>query len=81
MVFKLFILFIVTLMKLWRINETSFHVRVFSKQFLEIESMGAKVVATSTDSETSGIFQIIRKSDDPSRVRIKAPNGLFLQVL
>ncbi|XP_023772625.1 probable glucan 1,3-beta-glucosidase A [Lactuca sativa] len=65
--------------RLWRINETSFHVRVFSKQFLEIESMGAKVVATSTDSETSGIFQIIRKSDDPSRVRIKAPNGLFLQ--
>ncbi|KAI3680303.1 hypothetical protein L2E82_50529 [Cichorium intybus] len=65
--------------RLWRINETSFHVRVFNKQFLGIESNGVSLVAVSTESETSGIFQIIRKSDDPNRVRIKAPNGLFLQ--
>ncbi|KAL4557638.1 hypothetical protein LXL04_035823 [Taraxacum kok-saghyz] len=65
--------------RLWRINETSFHVRVFNKQFLGIDSMGIKLVAISTDSEKSGVFEIIRKSDDPSRVRIKAPNGLFLQ--
>ena len=66
--------------QLWRINETSFHIRVFNKQFLGLDSTGINLVATSTDSETSGIFEIIRKSDDPSRVRIKAPNGLFLQV-
>lgn len=44
-------------------------------------SDGIKVVAvvnTSTDSET---FHIIRKSDDPNRVRIKASNGFFLQVI
>ncbi|GJZ04505.1 probable glucan 1,3-beta-glucosidase A [Tanacetum coccineum] len=64
---------------LWRINETSFHIRVFNKQFLGLDSTGINLVATSTDSEKSGIFEIIRKSDDPSRVRIKAPNGLFLQ--
>ncbi|PWA46151.1 actin cross-linking, Fascin, Glycoside hydrolase [Artemisia annua] len=62
---------------LWRINETSFRMRVFNKQFLGLD--GINLVATSTDSEKSGIFEIIRKSDDPSRVRIKAPNGLFLQ--
>lgn len=65
--------------RLWRINETSFHVRVFNKQFLEIGSNGVNLVATSTDSESSGIFEIIRKADDQSRVRIKAPNGFFLQ--
>ncbi|GKB92413.1 probable glucan 1,3-beta-glucosidase A, partial [Tanacetum coccineum] len=65
--------------KLWRINETSFHIRVFNKQFLGLDSTEVNLVATSTDSEKSGIFEIIRKSDDPSRVRIKAPNGVFLQ--
>ncbi|GJW68266.1 probable glucan 1,3-beta-glucosidase A [Tanacetum coccineum] len=65
--------------KLWRINETSFHIRVFNKQFIGLDSTGVNLVATSTDSEKSGIFEIIRKSDDPSRVRIKAPNGVFLQ--
>jgi aryl-phospho-beta-D-glucosidase BglC (GH1 family) len=65
--------------RLWRINETSFHVRVFNKQFLGIDSNGINLVATSTDSENSGIFDIIRNSDTPNRVRIKAPNGLFLQ--
>ncbi|GJW64313.1 probable glucan 1,3-beta-glucosidase A [Tanacetum coccineum] len=64
---------------LWRINENSFRMRVFNKQFLGLDSTGINLVATSTDSEKSGIFEIIRKSDDPSLVRIKAPNGLFLQ--
>ncbi|GJV65207.1 probable glucan 1,3-beta-glucosidase A [Tanacetum coccineum] len=65
--------------QLWRINETSFHIRVFNKQFLGLDSTGINLVATSTDSKKSGIFEIIRKSADPRRVRIKAPNGLFLQ--
>ncbi|XP_076890777.1 putative glucan 1,3-beta-glucosidase A [Bidens hawaiensis] len=65
--------------RLWRINETSFHLRVFNKQFLGLDSTGINLVATTNDYQTSGIFEIIRKSDDPNRVRIKAPNGSFLQ--
>ncbi|KAJ0732935.1 putative glucan 1,3-beta-glucosidase [Helianthus annuus] len=65
--------------RLWRINATSFHMRVFNKQFLGLDSTGIKLVAIATDYKTSGVFEIIRKSDDPSLVRIKAPNGSFLQ--
>ncbi|PWA46152.1 actin cross-linking, Fascin, Glycoside hydrolase [Artemisia annua] len=66
--------------KLWRINGTSFHIRVFNKRFLGLDSNGVRLVAYSTDSElTSGIFEIIKKSTNSSLVRIKAPNGLFVQ--
>ncbi|XP_024970883.1 probable glucan 1,3-beta-glucosidase A [Cynara cardunculus var. scolymus] len=65
--------------RLWRIDETNFHLRVFNKEFLGLDSNGINLVAVSTNSETSGIFEIIKKSDDSSHVRIKAPNGLFLQ--
>ncbi|XP_076890801.1 putative glucan 1,3-beta-glucosidase A [Bidens hawaiensis] len=65
--------------RLWRINETSFNIRVFNQQFLGLDSTGIKLVAVSNDSQKSGVFQIIRKSDDPTRVRIKGPNGYFLQ--
>ncbi|KAK9050569.1 hypothetical protein SSX86_030462 [Deinandra increscens subsp. villosa] len=65
--------------RLWRINETSFHIRVFNKQFIGLDSTGINLVAISNDDQTSGVFEIIRNSDDPSRVRIKAPNGSFLQ--
>ncbi|GKC22414.1 probable glucan 1,3-beta-glucosidase A [Tanacetum coccineum] len=65
---------------LWRINGTSFHIRVFNKRFLGLDSNGVNLVAYSTDSElTSGIFEIIKKSTNSSLVRIKAPNGLFMQ--
>ena len=67
--------------KLWRINETTFQFRVFNKQFMGLNyatGNGIDVVAIAhTSSET---FQIVRNSDDLSRVRIKAPNGFFLQV-
>nr|ARU79086.1 beta-glucosidase 1 GH5 family [Camellia sinensis] len=67
--------------KLWRINETTFQFRVFNKQFMGLNyatGNGIDVVAiANTSSET---FQIVRNSDDLSRVRIKAPNGFFLQV-
>ncbi|XP_076890822.1 putative glucan 1,3-beta-glucosidase A [Bidens hawaiensis] len=53
--------------------------RVFNKQFLGHDSTGINLVAVSNDYQTSGAFQIIRKSDDPNRVRIKAPNGFYLQ--
>ncbi|KAI8002317.1 putative glucan 1,3-beta-glucosidase A [Camellia lanceoleosa] len=67
--------------KLWRINETTFQFRVFNKQFMGLNyatGNGIDVVAVaSTSPET---FQIVRNSDDLNRVRIKAPNGFFLQV-
>ncbi|XP_076947827.1 putative glucan 1,3-beta-glucosidase A [Bidens hawaiensis] len=65
--------------RLWRINETSFHMRVFNKQFLGLDSTGINLVAVSNNYQTSGVFQIIRKSDDSNRVRILAPNGFYLQ--
>ncbi|CAL5348736.1 unnamed protein product [Camellia sinensis] len=67
--------------KLWRINETTFQFRVPNKQFMGLNyatGNGIDVVAiANTSSET---FQIVRSSYNLSRVRIKAPNGFFLQV-
>ncbi|KAL8199942.1 hypothetical protein R6Q57_013510 [Mikania cordata] len=65
--------------RLWRINEKSYQMRVFNKQFLGLDSTGINLVANLNENQTSGVFEIIRKADDPSRVRIKAPNGFFLQ--
>jgi hypothetical protein len=68
---------------LWRINETSFNFRVFNNQFVGLDSngKGIDVVAVSSTPGNSERFKIVRKSDDLSRVRIKAPNGFFLQVI
>lgn len=67
--------------KLWRINETTFNFRVFNNQFVGVQASGDSppVVAEATSPGASETFQIVRKSDDTSRVRIRAPNGLFLQ--
>ncbi|KAL8233425.1 hypothetical protein R6Q59_019525 [Mikania micrantha] len=65
--------------RLWRFNEKSYQMRVFNKQFLGLDSTGINLVANLNENQTSGVFEIIRKADDPSRVRIKAPNGFFLQ--
>ncbi|PQM41464.1 glucan 1 3-beta-glucosidase A [Prunus yedoensis var. nudiflora] len=67
--------------RLWRINETTFNFRVFNKDFvgLDVKGNGAQVVAVSKTPGSSETFEIIRKPDDLSRVRIKAPNGFFLQ--
>ncbi|XP_009373176.2 probable glucan 1,3-beta-glucosidase A [Pyrus x bretschneideri] len=67
--------------KLWRINETTFNFRVFNKDFvgLDVNGNGTQVVAVSKIPGTSETFEIIRKPDDLRRVRIKAPNGFFLQ--
>lgn len=67
--------------KLWRINETTFQFRVFNNQFvgLDTKGNGIDLVGVSSTADDSGIFEIVRKSDDLSRVRIKAPNGFFLQ--
>ncbi|BFG19237.1 hypothetical protein CerSpe_055110 [Prunus speciosa] len=66
---------------LWRINETTFNFRVFNKDFvgLDVKGNGAQVVAVSKTPGSSETFEIIRKPDDSSRVRIKSPNGFFLQ--
>ncbi|KAK6938177.1 Glycoside hydrolase, family 5 [Dillenia turbinata] len=66
---------------LWRINENTFNFKVFNGQFvgLDTQGNGIDVVATATVPGASETFQIVRKSDDLSRFRIKAPNGFFLQ--
>lgn len=67
---------------MWRINETNFHFRVFNKQFIGLDTNGngIDIVAESNTPGSSETFEIVRNSNDLSRVRIKAPNGFFLQV-
>lgn len=69
----------VRIKQLWRINETTFNFRVFGNQFVGVNSSGG-VVATATAPGPSETFQLERRDSDKSRVRIRAPNGLFLQV-
>ncbi|TVU30842.1 hypothetical protein EJB05_22486, partial [Eragrostis curvula] len=64
--------------RLWRINATTYNFRVFGGQFWGVSSTGA-IVATATTPGPSETFQIVRRDGDPSRMRIRAPNGLFLQ--
>ncbi|CAN6293769.1 unnamed protein product [Urochloa humidicola] len=64
--------------KLWRIDETTFNLRVFGNQFVGVNSAGG-VVATATTPGPTETFQLVRRDSDKSRVRIRAPNGLFLQ--
>ncbi|XP_027939305.1 probable glucan 1,3-beta-glucosidase A [Vigna unguiculata] len=63
--------------RLWRINENTFRLRVFNKQFVGLD--GVKVVAVSNDSIASATFHIVKESESSSRVRLKACNGYFLQ--
>lgn len=68
-------------MQLWRFNETAFNFRVSNKQFMGMEDGENKLVANSDSPSDKETFQILRNDDDQNRIRIKAPNGLFLQVL
>ncbi|XP_043712913.1 probable glucan 1,3-beta-glucosidase A [Telopea speciosissima] len=67
--------------KLWRINETTFQFRVFNKQFVGLDVLGnsTNVVAVSNISGTSETFEIVRNTNDSTRVRIRASNGFYLQ--
>ncbi|KAK8692280.1 hypothetical protein V6N13_075751 [Hibiscus sabdariffa] len=67
--------------RLWRINETAFNFRVFDKQFIGLDTRGngIDIVATSEAPGNSDTFEILRDADDKNRVRIKAPNGYYLQ--
>jgi hypothetical protein len=67
-------------MQLWRINETTFNLRVNGRQFWGVNNTGA-LVATATTPGQSETFQLVCRDSDKSRVRIRAPNGFFLQVL
>ncbi|KAG5544358.1 hypothetical protein RHGRI_016942 [Rhododendron griersonianum] len=68
--------------RLWRINETSFQLRVFNKQFIGLDATGNGIglVAVAETPGGSETFEIVRNSGNSSRIRIKAPNGFFLQV-
>ncbi|KAF5442428.1 hypothetical protein F2P56_035086 [Juglans regia] len=68
---------------LWRINEKTFNFKVFNRQFVGLDMTngnGVDVVAIADTPGKSETFEIVRKPGNSSRVRIKAPNGFFLQV-
>ncbi|XP_027368378.1 probable glucan 1,3-beta-glucosidase A [Abrus precatorius] len=62
---------------LWRINEDTFRLRVFNKQFVGLN--GINVVAVIDVPSHSETFDIVKESGNSSRVRIRASSGYFLQ--
>jgi len=70
-------------MQLWRISDSSFNLRVFNKKFVGLENHGGgnKIEAVSDSPNNPETFEIIRDDNDPFKIRIKASNGHFLQVL
>ncbi|CAJ2677015.1 unnamed protein product [Trifolium pratense] len=66
--------------RLWRVNETSFNLRVSNKQFIGLEDEN-KLVADIDSPGDKETFEIVRNNDDPNRVKIRTPNGLFLQAI
>ena len=60
----------------------TFQFWVFSDQFVVLEKAGkgTDVVAVSRTPGRFETFEIVRKPDDSSLVRIKAANGFFFQV-
>ncbi|KAH1251074.1 putative glucan 1,3-beta-glucosidase A [Glycine max] len=69
--------------RLWRINESTFNFRVSNKQFIRLTNRdgGSNLVADSDSPSDLETFEILRNDDDPNRVRIRAPNGQFLQAI
>ena len=65
--------------KLWRINQVTFNFKVFGNQFVGVKSDGS-LVATAAAPGRSETFRLVRSPGDQYRMRIMAPNGLFLQV-
>ncbi|KAL3721693.1 hypothetical protein ACJRO7_034089 [Eucalyptus globulus] len=65
--------------RLWRISDKKFNLRVFNKQFVGLQGQGTTVVAVSSNPSASETFDIIRKPDNPNRVRFQASNGMFFQ--
>ncbi|MED6181441.1 hypothetical protein PIB30_019338 [Stylosanthes scabra] len=71
--------------RLWRVNETFFNFRVSNKQFISLDNQGeggnSLVANSDSASSSTETFQIVRNDGDPNKVRIRAPNGLFLQAI
>uniref|UniRef100_A0A453AKK0 DUF7910 domain-containing protein n=1 Tax=Aegilops tauschii subsp. strangulata TaxID=200361 RepID=A0A453AKK0_AEGTS len=65
--------------KLWRINEVTFNFKVFGNQFVGVQSDGS-LVATAAVPRRPERFRLVRSPSDQYRMRIMAPNGLFLEV-
>ncbi|XP_051118408.1 probable glucan 1,3-beta-glucosidase A [Andrographis paniculata] len=65
---------------LWRVNQTSFNLRVFNRQFVGLAGDGVAVAAVDVSPGESSTFRIETNPTYPHRVRIRAPNGFFLQV-
>ncbi|KAL7245716.1 hypothetical protein ACSBR2_000949 [Camellia fascicularis] len=68
--------------RLWRINESNFHFRLRNKKFMGLQSFkkGSYIVPVSKEPGRSETFQILKYDHRSTRIRIKAPNGFFLQV-
>lgn len=68
-------------MQLWRIDESSFNLRVFNKQFVGLSNQGTGLIAVLDSPGNTETFRIVRNDGDRNRVHIQASNGLFLQVI
>ncbi|XP_040254963.1 uncharacterized protein [Aegilops tauschii subsp. strangulata] len=66
--------------KLWRINEVTFNFKVFGNQFVGVQSDGS-LVATAAVPRRPERFRLVRSPSDQYRMRIMAPNGLFLEIM
>lgn len=73
---------IIIFLQLWRINEKIFQLRVLNKQFVGLDTTGngINIVAVSNTTGRTETFEIVRRSGDLKRIRIKASNGFYLQV-
>uniref|UniRef100_J3N251 Uncharacterized protein n=1 Tax=Oryza brachyantha TaxID=4533 RepID=J3N251_ORYBR len=68
--------------KLWRINDDTFNLKVFDNHFVTIAGDGVTVTATvgSPGPGEAFQFQMLRNSNNVlTHLRIRAPNGRFLQ--
>ncbi|KAF7815593.1 putative glucan 1,3-beta-glucosidase A [Senna tora] len=63
--------------RLWRLNATNFKLRAPKDYFVGLD--GIEVVAVVVNSTEADTFEIIRESEDSNRVRIRGPNGFYLQ--
>ncbi|XP_037455845.1 probable glucan endo-1,6-beta-glucosidase B [Triticum dicoccoides] len=63
--------------KLWRIDQNTFNFKVSNNQFVTVSSVN--MVATASAPGQTETFQLVRSYADKNRMRIRAPNGSFLQ--
>ncbi|XP_042029926.1 probable glucan 1,3-beta-glucosidase A [Salvia splendens] len=69
---------------LWRINETTFNLRVFNRQFVGLDSHGNGVdivAVANAPSQIQTLIHVVRNPNDLKRVRIRASNGFYLQIV